>query len=192
VILKRPSLSPILAALFAIALSGCLTADTKEVHITINDDGKSGSGRIIFSGIASTPGDSVSAVNEDFNSLVAEYYQGRKIEMENKGMKNVRKKIFVKDGKLSGEIDFDFDDLATVGIYRYLDSGPYMYYTVSEGFLTSGQYASSNGTYLGDKFPVIFWDSTQHDLFYRMTLSGPQESKKSLLANYQSWQAQQH
>ncbi len=189
---KHSSLFLILAALFAIALSGCLTADTKEVHITINDDGKSGSGRIIFSGIASTPGDSVSAVNEDFNSLVAEYYQGRKIEMENKGWKNVRKKLYVADGKLMGEIDFDFDDLATVGIYRYLDSGPYMYYTVSEGFLTSGQYESSNGMYLGEKFPVIFWDSTQQNLFYRMALSTPQESKKPLLVNYQQWEVKQH
>ena len=173
-------------------LSGCLTADKKEVYLTLNDDGRSGSGRIIFAGIASTPGDSATAIEEDFNSLVAEYYQGRKIELANPGMKNVHKKLFQKNGKLMGEIDFDFDDVADIGIYRYKGSGPYMYYTVSEGFLTSGQYQSSNGTYLGDKFPIIFWDSTARDLSYTMTLTTSQESKKPLLANYERWQKDQH
>ena len=173
-------------------LSGCLTADKKEVQLTLNDDGRSGSGRILFTGIASTPGDSASAIEDDFNSLVAEYYQGRKIELANPGMKNVHKNLFQKNGKLMGEVDFDFDDVADIGIYRYKDTGPYMYYTVSEGFLTSGQYESSNGTYLGDKFPIIFWDSTSRDLSYTMTLTTPQEPKKSLVANYDRWQAGQH
>lgn len=184
-------------ALLAIVLSaplfsGCLTADKKEVHLTLNDDGRSGSGKIVFTGIASTPGDSVSAIDEDFNSLVAEYYQGRKIELANPGMKNVHKKLFQKNGKLMGEIDFDFDDVSDIGIFRYKNSGPYMYYTVSEGFLTSGQYESSNGTYLGDKFPIIFWDSSERDLSYTMSLTTPQEPKKSLLANYDRWEKGQH
>lgn len=173
-------------------ISGCLTADKKEVHLTLNDDGRSGSGKILFTGIASTPGDSVSAVRDDFNSLVAEYYQGRKIELANPGMKNVHKKLFQKNGKLMGEIDFDFDNLSDIGIYRYKKSGPYMYYTVSDGFLTSGQYESSNGTYLGDKFPIIFWDSSERDLSYTMSLTTQQEPKKSLLASYDRWEKEHH
>jgi len=178
--------------LFAPLISGCLTADKKEVHLTLNDDGRSGSGKIVFTGIASTPGDSASAIDEDFNTLIAEYYQGRKIELAYPGMKNVRKKLAQKNGKLMGEIDFDFDDVSDLGIYRYKDSGPYMYYTVSEGFLTSGQYQSSNGTYLGDKFPIIFWDSSERDLSYTMSLTTQQEPKKPLLAEYERWQAGQH
>ncbi len=180
------------AFVFLSVLSGCLTAEKKEVHITINDDGVGGSGKIIFTGISSSPGDSLDVVNEDFNSLIAEYYQGRKIELENKGWKNVHKKLYQQDGRLMAEIDFDFDDLSDVGIFQYKHSGPWMLYTVADGFFTSGQYESSNGTYMGEKLPVIFWDSTQHDLSYTMSLSTPQEPKKSLLANYQSWLAQQH
>ena len=192
--ISRKCFSLVLLAITACIplLSGCLTADKKEVHLTLNDDGHSGSGRILFTGIASTPGDSTTAVDEDFSSLVAEYYQGRKIELANPGMKNVHKTLFQKNGKLMGEIDFDFDDVSEIGIYRYKNSGPYMYYTVSEGFLTSGQYESSNGTYLGDKFPIIFWDSTEHDLSYAMTLTTPQEPKKPLVANFERWQAGQH
>jgi hypothetical protein len=180
------------ATIFSATLSGCLTAEKKEVHLKLNADGKSGSGSIVFSGISSSPGDSASAVNEDFNSLIAEYYQGRKIEEANPGMKNVRKKLFKEDGELKGEIDFDFDDVSSLGIFRYKNSGPMMYYTVSEGFLMSGQYESSNGTYMGDKLPVIFWDSTQTDLSYSMTLSSPQEPKTPLLSKYEKWQMSQH
>ncbi|HEY3875971.1 MAG TPA: hypothetical protein VGM92_10875 [Candidatus Kapabacteria bacterium] len=173
-------------------MSGCLTSDTKEVHITLNDDGVSGTGKIIFSGIASTPGDSEKLVSDDFNSLIADYYQGKKIELQNRGMKNVRKKLYVEDGNLMAEIDFDFDDLSAVGLYRYRNSGPYMYYTISDGFLTSGDYASSNGTYLGDRFPVIFWDSSQHDIYYKMQMTTSQEPKRSLTPNFAAWQARQH
>ncbi|MFI5201677.1 MAG: hypothetical protein ACHQNE_04775 [Candidatus Kapaibacterium sp.] len=187
--LSLPCLAIVLSATL---ISGCLTAEKKEVHLTLNDDGRSGSGQIVFTGIASTPGDSTSAIDEDFNSLIAEYYQGRKIELANPGMKNVRKKLFRKNGKLMGEIDFDFDDVTDLGMYRYKNSGPYMYYTVSEGFLTSGQYQSSNGTYLGDKFPVIFWDSAERDLSYTMSLTTPQEPKKPLLDEYERWQKDQH
>ncbi len=191
--IKRTALSFILLAFFLLTvLSGCLTAEKKEVYITLNDDGVSGSGKIIFTGIASSPGDSLNVVNEDFNSLIAEYYQGRKVELENKGWKNVRKKLYQEGGKLMAEIDFEFDDLSDLAIFRYKNSGPLMLYTVADGFFTSGQYESSNGTYLGEKLPVIFWDSTQHDLFYSMSLSSSQEPKKSLLAYYQQWQAKQH
>jgi hypothetical protein len=191
--IKRSTLSIILLAFaFLAILSGCLTAEKKEVHITINDDGISGTGKIIFTGIASSPGDSITVINEDFNSLIAEYYQGRKIELENKGWRNVHKKLYEQDGKLMAEIDFDFNDIADLSFFRYKNSGPRMLYTVADGFFTSGQYESSNGTYLGEKLPVIFWDSTQTDLSYRMSLSSPQEPKKSLLANYQKWLAQRH
>jgi hypothetical protein len=186
-----------LAAFFVVALctltlTGCLTAEKKEVHLSLNEDGKSGTGKIIFRDISSTPGDSMEVVKEDFNTLIAEYYQGRKIELENKGMRNVRKKLFKQNGKLVGEIEFDFDDIAALGITRYKNAGPYMFYTIADGFFTSGQYLSSNGTYMGEKMPVIFWDSSERDLEYQMTLSPPQEPKKSLLPNFTSWEGRQH
>ena len=172
-------------------LSGCLTAEHKEVHLRLNPDGKTGTGSILFSNIMSSPGDTADVSQEDFNSLIAEYYQGRQLEMENKGMKNVKKKLFKKDGKLMGEVDFDFDDLSSLGIYRYKDSGPYMYYTVGDGFFTSGQYESSNGSYLGERMPVIFWEPTAKELYYTMQLTTPQEVHKPLIALFDSWKAEQ-
>lgn len=174
-----------------ILLSGCLTAEHKEVHLRLNPNGKSGSGTILFSNIVSSPGDTIDVSKEDFNSLIAEYYQGRKLEMENKGMKNVRKKLYKQDGKLMGELDFDFDDLQSLGIFRYNNSGPYMFYTVGDGFFTSGQYEASNGSYMGDRMPIIFWGPNSTELYYKMQLSAPQEIHKPLVALYDEWQADQ-
>jgi hypothetical protein len=171
-------------------LSGCLTADKKEVHIKLNPDGKSGSGSILFSDVASSPGDSVEAVNEDFSTLIAQYYEAHKAELE-KGMKNIHKRLFVQDGKLMGEITFNFDDVSDLGFYRYKNSGPYMFYTVADGFFTSGQYEASNGTYMGEKLPVIFWEPGQRELYYDMALSTPQEPRTSLLDAYNRWQSKQ-
>lgn len=67
-----------------------------------------------------------------------------------------------------------------------------MFYTVADGFFTSGQYESSNGSYLGEKLPVIFWDADQTELYYRMALTSSQEPEKSLVFQYDSWQSRQH
>ena len=180
-----------LLLLCAVTLSSCLTAEHKETRIKLNADGKSGSGTILFTNISSEPGDTADVSKDDFNSLITEYYQGRKIETENRGMRNVRKHLYKVDGKLMGEIQFDFDDLADVGFYRYKDSGPYMYYTVGEGFFTSGQYEASNGSYAGEKMPVIFWEPDQREFYLKMSLSTPQEVRRPLVALFQDWETKQ-
>jgi hypothetical protein len=172
----------------AVAISGCLTAEHKETRIKLNADGKSGSGVILFSNISSEPGDTADVSKDDFNSLITEYYQGRKIEQENKGMKNVRKHLYKVEGKLMGEIQFEFEDVNDIGFFRYKDSGPFMYYTVGEGFFTSGQYEASNGSYAGEKMPVIFWEADQREFYLKMALSTPQEVRRPLVALFQAWE----
>jgi hypothetical protein len=191
VILRKYAAVVCSVIVLGLSLTGCLTAEHKEVRLQLNADGKSGSGTIVFSNILSSPGDTADVSKEDFNTLIAEYYQGRKIEIENKGMKNVRKKLYKVDGKLMGEMQFDFDDLSTLGFYRYKD-GPYMFYAVSDGFFTSGQYESSNGSYMGERMPVIFWDSSERELFFKMALTTPQEVHKPLISYFDTWTANQH
>ncbi|MEO6939429.1 MAG: hypothetical protein ABI444_04700 [Candidatus Kapaibacterium sp.] len=180
-----------LAIVLGSALTGCLTAEHKETRIKLNPDGKSGSGVVVFTNISSEPGDSADVSKDDFNSLITEYYQGRKIETENKGMKNVKKRLYKIDGKLMGEVSFEFDDVYDIGFFRYKDSGPLMYYTVAEGFFTSGQYEASNGSYAGEKMPVIFWDSNAQELYFKMALSTPQEVRRPLATLYQDWESGQ-
>jgi hypothetical protein len=176
--------------LFLIFASGCLSADHKETRLTLNADGKSGSGKITFTNIVSEPDDSTKDNSfDDFHkSLITEYYQGRKIEEATKGMKNVKKRLYLDGDNLTGEITFDFDDITKLGFYRYKGDGPYMYYTIKDGYFTSGQFESSNGTF-GDEttMPVIFWDATAKDFYIKVALSTPNVVHHSLAKLYKDW-----
>ena len=187
--ITRPSFIPV--ALLALFLcSGCLTADHKEVRLALNPDGKSGTGRITFTNIVSEPDDSSKDNSkEDFNhALITEYYQGQKFEEANKGLKNIRKRLYLEDDKLMGEITFEFDDITKLGFFRYKGEGPYMYYTISDGYFTSGQFEASNGTYGDDKImPVIFWDATAKDFYFKVSLSTPNVVHHSLAKLYSEW-----
>lgn len=187
--LFRPAFIP--AVLFSILLfSGCLTADHKEVRLTLNADGKSGSGKITFTNIVSEPDDSSKDNSKDDfnNALITEYYQGRKIEESNKGIKNVKKRLYLDDDRLMGEVTFDFDDVTKLGFYRFKGEGPYMYYTISDGYFTSGQFEATNGTYGDEKtMPVIFWDSNARDFYFKVSLSTPNVVHHSLAKFYSDW-----
>lgn len=169
-------------------LTGCLTAEFKEIRLKLGADGKSGTGVMLFTGIASSPGDTLDVSRDDFNTLIADYYLGSKIETENKGMKNVKKRLYMQNGTLCGEVTFQFDELSDLGVYRHNNQGPYMYYTVADGFFTSGQYESSNGTYAGEKLPLVFWDPGTKDFHIKMALSTPQEVRKPLAQLFEDWQ----
>ena len=180
------------ALLFAALFSGCLTAEHKEIRLTLNGDSKSGSGSITFTKITSEPGeDTVNVSKEDFNSLIADYYQGKKIENANKGMHNVKKRLFLSGDDLMGEITFEFDDISKLGFYRHKGEGVFMYYTIGDGYFTSGQFESSNGTYGGEKMPMIFWDASTKDFYIKVALSTPNAAHHSLLKPYKDWSKKQ-
>ena len=188
-----PAIIPI--AFFAmIFFSGCLTADHKELRLTLNADGKSGTGKITFTNIVSEPDDSSKDNSKDDfnNALITEYYQGRKIEEGNKGMKNVKKRLYMDGDVLMGEVTFEFDDITKLGFFRYKGSGPYMYYTISDGYFTSGQFEATNGTYGDEKLmPVIFWDANAKDFYLKVGLSTPNVVHHSLAKYYREWAKKQ-
>ena len=177
--------APVLACLL---LSGCLTSEFKEIRISLNPDG-SGKGSILYIGISSEQGDdTVSLAKEDFESLIADYLEGKSFETANEKLTNVKKRLFVKDGKLMGEVTFEFSDISAIGLYKHKNEGPFMYYTLADGYLTSGQYAASNGSYGGEKMPVVFWPANASEFYIKMALSAPETPKSSLAANYDTWQ----
>lgn len=187
-LMKLPS-KVLSVLLLSISLSSCLTAEFKDIRLKLSADGKSGNGTMLFTGISSSPGDTLDVSRDDFNSLINEYYLGNKIETENKGMKDVKKRLYMQNGELVGEVTFAFDDIKELGIYQYENKGPYMYYTVADGFFTSGQYETSNGSYAGEKLPLVFWDDDTKDFHIRMALSTPQEVRRPLAALFEDWQA---
>ncbi len=183
-------LARLFAPIFAcFVLSGCLTSEFKEIRITLNPDG-SGKGIITYVDISSEQGDdTVSLAKEDFESLVADDLEGKSFESANEKLKNVKKRLFVADGKLMGEVTFEFSELAAIGLYKHQNEGPFMFYTLADGFLTSGQYAASNGSYGGDKMPIVFWPSNTTEFYVKMALSAPETPKTSLATNYIAWQS---
>jgi hypothetical protein len=178
-----------LFALLAILFGGCLTAEQKELRLSLNADGKSGTGTIIFTGIASEQGDDTMDVSkEDLNSLITEYYQGKTLENAMPGTSNVKKRLFTSGGQLVGELSFDFADISKLGFFRYKNQGPYQYYTLADGYFTSGQFAASNGTFGGEKMPIVFWDEVTKDFYVKMSLSSPGAPRTSLLEKYKEWE----
>ncbi len=189
----RPSV--VCLVLLAVSfLSGCLTAEHKEIRLTLNADGKSGVGKITFVNIVSEPDDSTKDNSKvDFDkTLITEYYQGRKLEESSKGMKNVKKRLYLNGDNLMGEVTFEFDDITKLGFYRYKGEGPYMYYTISDGYFTSGQFETTDGTYADEKnMPVIFWDANTKDFFIKVALSTPNVVHHSLAKFYVDWAKKQ-
>lgn len=177
--------APVFACLL---LSGCLTSEFKEIRISLNPDG-SGKGSILYIGLSSEQGDdTTSLVKEDFESLVADYLEGKSFETANEKLTNIKKRLFVQNGKLMGEVTFDFADISAIGLFKYKGEGPYMFYTLADGYLTSGQYAASNGSYGGEKMPIVFWPSNATEFYLKMALSSPETPKTSLAAAYETWQ----
>lgn len=178
-----------LFTMLALLFGGCLTAEQKELRLSLNADGKSGTGTIVFTGIASEQGDDTMNVsNEDFNSLISEYYQGKTLENALVGTSNIKKRLFINENQLVGELSFEFEDIEKLGFFRYKGMGPYQYYTLADGYFTSGQFAASNGTFGGDKMPIVFWDETVKDFYVKMSLSSPGAPRTSLLDKYTDWE----
>ncbi len=183
-----------IALVALVFLTSCLTADHKEIRLTLNADGKSGTGKITFTNIVSEPDDSSKDNSKDDfnNTLITEYYQGRKFEEGNKGMRNIKKRLYMDGDILMGEITFEFDDITKLGFFRYKGAGPYMYYTISDGYFTSGQFESTNGTYGDEKtMPVIFWDAAAKDFYLKVGLSTPNVVHHSLSKYYKDWAKKQ-
>ncbi len=185
--MKKQFLS--LFAVLAIFLGGCLTAEQKELRLSLSADGKSGTATIVFTGIASEQGDDTMDVSkDDFNSLISEYYQGKTLENAMPGTSNIKKRLFMSGGQLVGELSFDFEDISKLGFFRYKGQGPYQYYTLADGYFTSGQFAASNGTFGGEKMPIVFWDELTKDFYVKMSLSSPGAPRTSLLEKYNQWE----
>lgn len=163
------------------SLFSCLTVEKKEYTFEFNAD-KSGKLTIKFTNIMSVKDGEKDVSPDDYNELMNGYINGDKIEKEYKGAKVVKKQVFEKDGKFCGEVVLEFSNPAEVGLYRYSDEGPYM--LCIEPCLDNETYMSSNGTYGGDKMPVVFWDQDFTVFSLTTAITTPDETTVSLLEEY--------
>jgi hypothetical protein len=159
---------------------GCLTAERKEYHFTLRPDG-SGTGTITFLNIMSDDEESKNVSAKDYAGLVTDFYKGKKFEEQNPSYSNVRKRLYEKDGKLNAEITFDFLSYEDAGLYRHEGKGPWMFFSGSSAAMTVEHYDTANGTYGGERMPVIFWPEGTTEFRIATRISDPDESMHSLL-----------
>lgn len=175
-----------LAALFVLSgvtLGGCLMVEHKEYLFLVRPDG-SGQGRITFEHISSvqeSEAEQDQAI-KDYTQLLNEYVKGKKFENENPAYQNVRKRLYEKDGKLFGEVTFEFLTYEDVGLFRLNGGGQWMYHTGALNGATIEQFDTSNGTYGGVRMPVVFWpESTTEFRIYTKVEEAEKGAARSLL-----------
>lgn len=172
--------------LLILPLTGCLTVEFKEYRIKLKN-GTSGEATIKFINILSESDDTTSVAQEDFQLLIDSYVAGTKLEKENPGYRNVKKRLFEENGVLCGEVSFTFDSLATIRFFRFDKDSPYMYYATNP--LSSEALVETNGIE-GEKWmPVVFWKKDEREFFVKTRLSSEARYRTSLLKQFREWQA---
>ena len=181
---KMQALKVCLVVLLGIVLSGCLTTEFKEYHITLNDDG-SGKATIKFIKILSQMDDSTDVSTDDFNQLISDYVQGDALLDDFPNAEIVSKNLYEENGYLVGVVQISFDSLSCVNLYQFDKQSPYMFYIGSY----SETYIESNGVYDENVMPVVFWDKNKKEIYLKTQVTEVNEDSGfvSLLANYQKW-----
>jgi len=167
-------------------LSGCLTCEKKEYTFKFTGD-NSGQLTIKYINIMSTKDDSIDNSEEDFNTLMTDYYEGAEIENEFPEATLVSKKLFKENDVLCGEIVIEFTDMAMAHLYQHQGKGPLMY-CLGCYSIDSEYYSESNGEYGGDIMPVVFWESGLKKLELKTDVTLPDETTVSLLDKYEEWE----
>lgn len=174
--------------------SGCLGVQRKEYVIQLDRRGKteplsntSGKATIKYVNIFSTDENERDVTFKDFGELVSDYLEGAKLEQDLPNVRNVKKRLFVENNVLCGEISFDFDSLHQVRLYRQ-GTGPYMYY-LNPGSTSTEKYESSNGIVGPDYMPVVFWNPEMSELRLTTVLSEDTTGRRGLVKMYRLWEA---
>jgi hypothetical protein len=149
-IVKHRLLPILLVTLCALGASGCLTAERKEIVLSVKPDG-SGSGKITFFNILSAEEGKDVSLND------YKYLKGTKFEDFYPQYFNFNKRLYEQDGRLIGEITFDFSHYEDAGLFRYQNKGPWMYFIGMKSDVGVDHYDTSNGTLGSDQMPVVFW-----------------------------------
>lgn len=169
-------------------LAGCLSVETKEYIIKLKN-GQSGEATIRFINIVSESDDTTSIAGEDFKQLLDLYISGNKLEKDNPGYQNVRKRLYEDKGVLCGEVTFTFDSLSTIRFFKFDKESPYMYYASNP--LSSETLVETNGILAEQWMPIVFWKKDAREFYVKTRVSSEARFRTSLLKNYREWQASQ-
>ena len=184
-IMKKTLISLPFLAFVILFVSGCLTCEKKEYTFSLNGD-NSGTLTIKYINIISSMDDSIDVSEDDFMSLINDYYTGSSVEGQFPGTTLIEKKLFEENGVLCGRIVLGFNDFSQVKLYRHNGKGDFMY-PLNCGSLDSETYDGGNGEYGGENMPVVFWDKAMKTMTMTTTVTVPDEATVGLLDKYYAW-----
>ena len=185
--MKRTLISLPILAMVILFISGCLTCEKKEYTFNLNSD-NSGTLTIKYINIISSMDDSVDVSEEDFMSLINDYYTGTSVEDQFEGTTLVEKKLFEENGVLCGRIVLNFTDISQVKLFRFKGKGSFMY-PLNCGSLDSETFNGGNGDYGGDAMPVVFWEQGMRTLTMTTMVTAPDETTVGLVDKYYAWKS---
>lgn len=183
--MKKALLKIFNLSLILFFLSSCLTVEKKEYTFVLKDS-NSGTLTIKFINIMSMKDDTTDVSASDFEELLSSYIDGNEIESDFKNAVVRGKRLFEEKGVLCAEVVIDFDDLESVGLFRYDTKSPYMFNLSS--FLDSETFLKSNGRYGGEVMPVVFWPFDKATFDLTTYITSPDETTVSLLQEFNNWQ----
>jgi hypothetical protein len=178
--LRSRFFSTLLLLCCALLASGCLTAERKEIVFTVKPDG-SGTGRITFYNIKSIEEEGKDNSSHDYADLVKKYLKGTKFEESYPEYLNMKKRLYEEEGRLNGELTFEFKHYEDIGLYRYEGKGPWMYFIGSRSDVAIERFDTSNGSYPNDMLPVVFWPAEISEFHIIDRFDDPGQAARSLL-----------
>jgi len=184
--MKKSGILFLTLAIIALVFGGCLTVEEKEYIVEMT--GKN-SGKFTikyFNIMSSSTSDTIDSSPDDFDELINKYMNGDELEKTFPNCTNFKKRLYVENDQLNGEVTMEFKDINDIKLFRYKGKGPYM---MSTGAFSSMEtYESSNGEFGGDNMPVVFWDKKTKKLTLTCTVTKPDDKTNSLARLYKKWE----
>jgi len=182
--MKRLVFFLLISVSFIFIFNSCLTVEKKQY--TFKFTGKNaGTLSIKYINIMSIVDSAGVTEVTDFEDMITNYLNGRKIEEAYPTAVNIKKNLFEENGKLCAEVTMEFTDLAAARLYQFDKKSPFMFNAAS---VDGETYLESNGVYGGDFMPVVFWNTKEKTLTVTTSVSQPtDETYVSLLAEYNKW-----
>lgn len=165
-------------------ISGCISVEKKDYKIELSSS-HSGKATIRFINILSSNEDGKDVSKKDFETFIEDYYEGPRYKEDYPGAYNFEKKFYEENGVLCCELTFDFDSLGTVGLFKFDDDSPYMFYNSS---FSNEEIAETNGVLGGDKMPIIFWKKNIKTFEWKTNVQKDLTETVSLLERFKEWE----
>lgn len=180
------SIFGLLSLILLFTLSGCLTCETKTYSFQFTGKGKGRLTMTYHNIFSKSTEEDMSAEDElaiDFDELIFDYMNGDKLLEAYPDAKVISRRLFESNGKLNGEVVYEFSDISQVHLFQTHAKGPYMYLLNSFSFETA---TWSNGKIGPQYFNAIYWPSKLKKLEFTTSVDSFDSSGTSLLTLWKS------